>query len=210
MILKAILQGFMLGFALAIQPGPSFFTLLQTSSKKGFKSGLALALGIFISDLFCVILAYLGIAQLFDNSETRVLVGLIGGCLLIGFGLFSILNKKKHSEEIAVEVKAVNIPLYITKGFFLNLLNPSVIFLWILWVGAISSNKEYTQLHVSLFFITTLGIILFTDILKAYFANKISKHISDSILRKINILLGIILIVTGVIFIYKGVFSEGL
>ncbi|MGB3948687.1 MAG: LysE family transporter [Bacteroidia bacterium] len=210
MILKAILQGFMLGFALAIQPGPSFFTLLQTSSKKGFKSGLALALGIFISDLFCVILAYLGIAQLFDNSETRVLVGLIGGCLLIGFGLFSLLNKKKHSEEIAVEIKAVNIPLYITKGFFLNLLNPSVIFLWILWVGAISSNKEYTQLHVSLFFITTLGIILFTDILKAYFANKISKHISDSILRKINILLGIILIVTGVIFIYKGVFSEGL
>lgn len=209
MILKAVLQGFMLGFALAIQPGPSFFTLLQTSSKKGFKSGLALALGIFISDLFCVILAYLGIAQLFDNSETRVLVGLIGGCLLIGFGLYSLLHKKKHSEEIGIEIKAVNIPLYITKGFFLNLLNPSVIFLWILWVGAISSNKEFTRLHISIFFITTLGIILITDILKAYFANKISKHISDSVLRKINILLGIILIVTGIIFIYKGVFAEG-
>ena len=207
MILKAILQGFMLGFALAIQPGPSFFTLLQTSSKKGFKSGLALAVGIFISDLFCVILAYLGIAQLFDNSETRVMVGLIGGCLLIGFGLYSILHKKKHSEEIAVEIKAINIPLYITKGFFLNLLNPSVIFLWILWVGAISSNKEFTRFHVSIFFITTLGIILITDILKAYFATKISKHISDSVLRKINILLGIILIVTGIIFIYKGMFS---
>lgn len=208
MILKAILQGFMLGFALAIQPGPSFFTLLQTSSKKGFKSGLALAVGIFISDLFCVILAYLGIAQLFDNSEARVLVGLIGGCLLIGFGLYSLLHKKKHTEEIAVEIKAINIPLYITKGFFLNLLNPSVIFLWILWVGTISSNKEFTRLHISIFFITTLGIILITDILKAYFANKISKHISDSVLRKINILLGIILLVTGIIFIYKGVFAE--
>ena len=47
MILKAILQGLALGFVLAIQPGPSMFTLIQTSSRKGFYSGLALAFGIF-------------------------------------------------------------------------------------------------------------------------------------------------------------------
>lgn len=203
MILKAILQGLLLGSVLAIQPGPSLFTLIQTSSKKGFKSGLALAIGIFLSDVICVLLAYLGIAQLFDNPNNKMVIGLIGGTLLIVFGLFSIFHKKKEEEEKGIEIKAVNVTLFIIKGFFLNILNPSVIFLWILWVGAVSSNKEYTRIHITLFFITTLAIVFITDVLKAYFANKISKHLSHSILRKISILLGIILLVTGLVFIYR-------
>lgn len=203
MFLKAILQGLILGTVLAIQPGPSFFTLIQTSSKKGFHSGLALAIGIFLSDVICVLLAYLGIAQLFDNPKNKMVIGLVGGCLLIVFGLFSIFHKKKEVEEKGVVIKAVNVPLYITKGFFLNILNPSVIFLWILWVGVVSANKEYTGVDISLFFITTLLIVFITDVLKAYFANKISRHLSHSILRKISILLGTILIITGLVFIYK-------
>ncbi len=203
MILKAIFQGLLLGSVLAIQPGPSLFTLIQTSSKKGFKSGFALAIGIFLSDVICVLLAYLGIAQLFDNPNNKMVIGLIGGTLLIVFGLFSIFHKKKEEEEKGIVVKAVNVPLFITKGFFLNILNPSVIFLWILWVGAVSSNKEFTKIHISLFFITTLVVVFVTDVLKAYFANKISKHLSHSILRKISILLGIILFITGLVFIYR-------
>jgi len=203
MILKAIFQGLLLGSVLAIQPGPSLFTLIQTSSKKGFKSGFALAIGIFLSDVICVLLAYLGIAQLFDNPNNKMVIGLIGGTLLIVFGLFSIFHKKKEEEEKGLVIKAVNVPLFITKGFFLNILNPSVIFLWILWVGAVSSNKEFTRIHITLFFITTLAIVFITDVLKAYFANKISKHLSHSILRKISILLGIILLVTGLVFIYR-------
>jgi len=203
MILKAIFQGLLLGSVLAIQPGPSLFTLIQTSSKKGFKSGFALAIGIFLSDVICVLLAYLGIAQLFDNPNNKMFIGLIGGTLLIVFGLFSIFHKKKEEEEKGLVIKAVNVPLFITKGFFLNILNPSVIFLWILWVGAVSSNKEFTRIHITLFFITTLAIVFITDVLKAYFANKISKHLSHSILRKISILLGIILLVTGLVFIYR-------
>lgn len=203
MIFKAILQGLILGAVLAIQPGPSMFTLIHTSSKKGFKSGFALAVGIFFSDVICVLLAYLGIAQLFDNPKYKILIGLIGGTLLIIFGLFSIFHKKKEKEEKGVVIKAVNIPLFITKGFFLNLLNPSVIFLWILWVGAVSANKEFTRIHISLFFITTLSIVFITDVLKAYFANKISKHLSHKILRRISILLGTILLITGLVFIYR-------
>lgn len=203
MIIKAIFQGLALGFVLAIQPGPSMFTLIHTSCKRGFHSGLALAVGIFLSDLICVVLAYLGIAQLFDNPGNLFYIGLIGGCLLVGFGLFSIFHKTKIEEERGIEIKAVNVPLFITKGFFLNLLNPSVIFLWILWVGAVSSNKEYSSIHIILFFTTTLSLVLTTDILKAYFANKLSQRLSHKILRKISLLLGTILIVTGLVFIYR-------
>ena len=205
MFLQAILQGFALGFILAIQPGPSMFTLIQTSSKEGFKSGLALAIGIFLSDLICVVLSYLGIAQLFENPKNKIYIGLIGGCLLIIFGLFSIFHKKKEEQEKGIDIKAVNVSWYIIKGFFFNMLNPSVIFLWILWVGAVSSNKEYTHIHIISFFATTLSVVFFTDILKAYFANKISQRLSHKILRRVSLLLGTILLITGIVFIYQGI-----
>ncbi len=206
MILKAIFQGFALGFVLAIQPGPSFFTLLETSSKKGFKSGLALAIGIFISDIICVLLCYLGVAQLFENPHNKTYIGLIGGGILIIFGLISILHKKKEEEELGIVIKAVNVPLYITKGFFLNMLNPAVIFFWLLWVGTISSNKEYTHIHVILFFATSLSIVFITDVLKAYFANKISKRLSHQVLRKVSVLLGTILVGIGIVFIIRALY----
>ena len=206
MILKAILQGFALGIVLAIQPGPAMFTLIQTSSKKGFHSGLALAFGIFLSDLFYVVLAYLGIAQLFDSPGNSFYIGLIGGCLLIAFGLISIFHKTKEEEEKGIEIKAVNVPYFIIKGFFLNTLNPSVIFFWVLWVGTISSNKDYKPIHVILFFATTLAVVFATDVFKAYYANKISQRLSHKILRKISILLGMILVVVGLVFIYNAFF----
>lgn len=137
MIIKAIIQGVMLGLALAFSFGPAFFALLQTSSKNGFKSGFALATGIMLSDLFCVFLAYLGMAQLFNNPQNKVYVGLIGGTILMTFGFFSIFQKKQPSAdtENKIVINAVNFPLTITKGFFLNLLNPFVLLFWAAWAG---------------------------------------------------------------------------
>jgi len=204
MILQAVLQGLALGFFLAIQPGPSFFALIQTSSKMGFKSGLALAIGIFISDVCYVVLAYFGIAQLLGSPENKKYISFIGGIVLVVFGLISIFSKKEEKEnEKMVEVKASKIPLYITKGFFLNVLNPSVLLLWIFYVGIISSVKDFTKLHIFSFFATTLAIVFTTDTLKAYYADKISQRISDKVLKNINILLGLILLITGLVFIYK-------
>ncbi len=62
---------------------------------------------------------------------------------------------------------------------------------------------DFTEIDILSFFITTLLIVFVTDVLKAYFANKIRNHLSHSVLRKINILLGLILIITGIVFIYN-------
>jgi len=205
MIAKAIIQGLMLGLALAFSFGPAFFALLQTSTKNGFKSGFALAIGIMLSDLFCVFLAYLGMAQLFNNPQNKVYVGLIGGTILMTFGFVSIFQKKQPTPENGekIEIKAVNFPLMITKGFFLNLLNPFVLLFWAGWVGLVSSNSDYTHIHILLFFSAALSTVFITDVLKAYSANKIAKYLNDRILRLFNLLLGIILVVSGLILIYR-------
>ena len=207
MILKAILQGIGLGIALAMSFGPSFFVLLQTSSKNGFRSGFALALGILLSDMLCVVLAYLGVAQFFNNPQNRTYIGLIGGTVLLTFGMFSIFQHKTPdaggSEQTAVELKEEKLPKYIVKGFFLNLFNPFVIILWASWVGLVSSNQEYTHIHIILFFSAALTTVFGTDVLKAYSANKISKYLSPKILRIFNFILGLILAISGLVLIIR-------
>ena len=118
------------------------------------------------------------------------------------FGFFSVFQRKKV-ESANLEVKAVSMPVYVTKGFFLNLLNPVVIGLWMACVVTVSSNKDYTFIHILLFFIVSLTTVFFTDVLKAYSANKISKFLSEKVLRIISIIAGIILMLSGVIMIYK-------
>ncbi len=202
MIFKAIFQGLALGFALALSLGPSFFALIQTSTKRGFKPALGLAFGIFLSDVLCVLLAYFGVAQFFDNPQNKLYIGLVGGTVLVMFGFFSVFQRKKV-EEKDLEVKAVSIPIYIIKGFFLNLLNPIVIGLWMAFVVTVSSNKEYTYIHILFFFFASLLTVFFTDVLKAYSANKISKFLSDKVLRIISIIAGIIIMISGLIMVYK-------
>lgn len=202
MIFKSILSGLTLGLALALSLGPSFFALIQTSTKRGFKPALALAFGIFLSDVLCVFLAYFGVAQFFDNPQNKLYIGLIGGTVLVMFGFFSVFQKRKV-EEGNLEVKAVSLPLYATKGFFLNLLNPVVIGLWMACVVTVSSNKEYEFIHILLFFIISLATVFFTDVLKAYSANKISNYLSEKVLRIVSIIAGVILMISGLIMIYR-------
>lgn len=209
MIFEAIIMGIGLGLFLAIQPGPSFFALIETSSKKGFKSGMAMASGIFLSDVFLVVLSYLGIAQLFDNPENKKIIALVGGTILVGFGAYSIFNKKKVRTDNSVEVNGADISLYVTKGFFLNILNPSVFLLWIFYIGLVTSNESFTALHVALFFIATLSTVLSTDLLKSYYSDRISQRLSPIILENINLLLGGILVIVGLVFLYKSVFAYG-
>ena len=207
MIFQAILQGVGLGLLLAVQPGPSLFALLETSSKSGFRSGVAMSIGIFLSDVLLVALSYLGVAQLLDNPENKKVIALIGGTLLVIFGVYSIANKKKIRTENTLKVSGADLSLYTTKGFFLNLLNPSVFLLWIFYVGLVSANENFTQVHVAVFFVATLITVLTTDLLKSYYSDRISQKLNPFILENVNLLLGLILFIVGVVFIYKALFN---
>jgi threonine/homoserine/homoserine lactone efflux protein len=199
LVFDAIYKGLGLGIALCLGVGPSFFALIQTSLNNGLRSGIALASGIFISDVACVVFAYLGVSQFFMNPEHKTLIGLGGGIILVLFGTYVFLQKKPkgHIEDKEINVKVPNITLTIIKGFFLNILNPMVIILWISWLGVVSSQKGYTRAHIFIFFGTTLLTVVSTDILKVLTADRIKKFINPHVLLWINRLVGTILFTIG-------------
>ncbi|MEW6468556.1 MAG: LysE family translocator [Bacteroidota bacterium] len=206
LVFDAMYKGFALGMALCISIGPAFFALIQSSLKNGYRSGIALALGIFLSDTACVALAYLGASSLFAKEENKTIIGVIGGTILLVFGIYNIFQKKSiteddHADDIVI--KKVNLPFMVLKGFFLNILNPFVILLWIGWVGLVSSREEYTHVEIIIFFVTTLATVLATDILKALAAGKIKKFLNARTLALVNRLVGLIMAGCGVWMMYR-------
>lgn len=206
-ILESLSQGFLLGLALCIAVGPSFFALIQTSIRNGFHSGVALALGIFLSDVLCVAFAYLGASKLFENPQNKLFIGLIGGTVLIVFGIYNLQKKTIIVEDNIDIKKTFSLPLTTLKGFLLNILNPGVFLLWMGWMGMVTARNDFKSYHVILFFSVALITVLATDVLKAYGAFWIRRFLRPGILVWMNRIVGVIMIVCG-IWMIVGVFKE--
>lgn len=205
--INSVWQGFLLGLALCIAIGPSFFALIQTSIRNGFYSGAALAFGIFLSDLVCVALAYLGASRLFDDPHNKLLIGVIGGTVLIVFGIYNLQKKTIVVEENIDIKKSFSVPLTVLKGFLLNILNPAVFLLWMGWMGLVSARGDFKPYHVIIFFSTALLTVLATDIMKAYGAFWIRQYLRPMLLVWLNRVVGIIMICCGIWMICRSFYA---
>lgn len=203
-------KGVLLGFSMSLVfIGPSFFALIQASIKKGFRSAAAMAFGISLSDIFCVLLAYLGAEQFLDNPKVKIYEGIGGSIILFIFGIVALFQKHEDEkdEQKALEVVSNNkrLHLMLLKGFFLNILNPFVLLMWIAWVGFVSSKYSH-RADILSFFAGTLGMILFSDLLKSLAANRLKRILTHNLMKMIHYIMAIALIICGIVLLYD-VFS---
>lgn len=208
-MLQTLAQGIVLGFTVAVMLGPAFFTLIQTSIHRGFKSGVLLAFGIFLSDLTVVVLCALGASQVVYEPNQKMLLGVVGGVILILFGAFTFTRKVNiATDHTKVLIKVPKPFTFVAKGFFLNFANP---FIWVFWIGVVgvvsSTYSERFELMV-IFLIGTLGTILATDVIKSFVANKIKRILKPHFMIWLNRFVGISLIVFGVLLMLRVLFDS--
>jgi len=203
-----LLQGIILGLTLSALLGPALFTLLQTSIHRGVKSATVLAFGIFLSDVFVVYLAFMGALQLINQRNNYILAGIVGGLILIGFGLYTFYHKIHIDENNkAIEVRVAGPLTYILKGFFLNIMNPFVWFFWISAMVGVSSTYGDDKHGIMMFFIGTLATVFVSDVLKVFIASKIKAHLNANILVRVNHFVGILLVGFGIFLIIRVFFQ---
>jgi len=198
------LEGTILGMTLAIMLGPALFSLIQTSIHRGLYRGILLAGGIFLSDLALVVLCYLGAVQIIGNDRNYLMFGVIGGLVLVIFGVVTFLRKVQVTDENNLIAVSIPGPLtYIFKGFFLNFANP---FVWLFWVSVmvtVSSGYGTDSWSIKAFFAGSLLTILVTDILKVIIANRLKRYLKPRILIMINHLVGILLVLFGIYLVIR-------
>ena len=200
---STIVKGVGFGVTLSFVAGPAMFALIQTSLTNGFKAGVHLALGISLSDIFMVFLTLFGISSLMDNPQSKIVLSVVGGVVMVVFGVFTYMRKtvKKDStitSAVELQKKTFYLP-YIGKGFLFNIANPSVWVYWLIPVGIASSFPEREQSY--LFMVSLLVTILSFDILKCAISYKLKTILTPKILHILNQVVGVILIGVGIYFI---------
>ena len=109
-------EGIIVGLSLALIMGfgPSFFTLVQTSINRGFKSAMFLDLGVILNDIMIVALMMMTNLQfnLSGDNNNLVYAGISASIILIIFGVYTYtLSPKKiihisehnNTKELALE-----------------------------------------------------------------------------------------------------------
>jgi threonine/homoserine/homoserine lactone efflux protein len=188
----AVITGILLGLSTLAFIGPVLFYLLKSALESGFKAGVAVASGIIIGDIICVFLAFYGAEKFFNDSSNLKWISLGGAIILLTIGLKYFL-KPTLTTEVNGKFKQKNIGIYFINGFLINFVNP---FVFAVWFGFVSYNQtKFNTSETITSLITTLIVIFATDLLKAYFSNRLITLIKPKKLRFIFKVFGVIMIV---------------
>ena len=196
-MIDIVIKGVLMGMLLSFLVGATFFLLIETSISKGGRIALAMAIGIFLSDLFCITLSYYMTSEFIHSILDFKYSKLIAGAVFIAFGARNIFLKKVsyHVKEMPSKTGYLR---NFAKGFIFNLINPAVIAFWLGAVIIVSSTYHFSKFETFLYFGSTLGTIFSFDVLKVYFSRKLRKLFTNpKSLKRMHQIIGIILVLFG-------------
>lgn len=176
--MQALIDGIGWGLFLSILIGPIFFALIQAGIEQGMRAGLMVGLGIWISDLLFIGFIYWGISSVIEITEWsgfKPTVGVIGGIILICFGLGTLLSKPaevliKSAEEKDLDYKTASYISLWLKGFLVNTINPFTLLFWIGLLSTLAAKPNFSNTQAWWFFTGILVTIILTDSLKVALA----------------------------------------
>ncbi len=206
--MNLVLEGIMWGLALSVSLGPIFFALVQTSLREGLTSGVFVGTGVWISDYLFILFTYLGLSQLTElrgNPTFMLWFGLIGGFLLVIFGLVLFFKKPASIETLGYIPKRESAIWSLwAQGFLVNTINPFTVFFWLTTMTDGVIGRSFGTQEVFLFFGGIMGTIMITDVLKAYFADKIRHKLKYHHLKWFGWFSGIIVLGFGIMIMLRG------
>jgi threonine/homoserine/homoserine lactone efflux protein len=195
-----ILEGLLTGLLLSVFVGATFFMLIETSMTRGFRAALWFDLGVLSCDTMIITAVYF-----FASWINRILVhsfyfNIIGGLAFIGFGINYILSRRRGKSSYKANSSILKL---ILNGFFINLLNPAVVVFWLGSVAVAITQFKLTGNQAFVYFATTLSVVALIDVIKAYFAYRLSRFMNPRVLRGIYVVSGVIMIGLGVWILVK-------
>ncbi len=201
----------LLGFGLAFMVGPVFFTLIETSITKGMRAAITFDIGVILADIMFITISYFGSLTILKMIEDDPRIFMIGGMVLVSYGLYTIFyqkTKKIVTDKDLVVVESNNYVGLFFKGFFLNTINFGVLAFWLAIVIAVSSNFQMNSGRIFNYFALAIVTFLLTDIVKIAAAKQLKAKLTPVVLRKIRHALGIFFIVFGIILATKRYIPE--
>ena len=200
--IEPIWKGVITGLMFTLTFGTVFFSLIQTSLKRGIHKSVFIASGVLMSDAFYIGIAVLGSSFIIDEIEHYDhIIRIIGFSFLAFLGIRSILKHDKPHDEVNPPPDKKGI-LYMMKGLMLNSINPMVLLAWIGVATYVETVNKFNFNQVLLFFAVVL-VTMFTVMLGiCYSAHKLRNILSERNMHRLNVVSGIIFIIFALVIIW--------
>lgn len=200
-VIEPVWKGLVTGLMFTLTFGTVFFSLIQTSIKRGLRKSLFIASGVVISDCFFISIAVLGSSFIVDEiHHYDHVIRMIGFGFLVILGIRSIMKHDAlNSEEVVQSKRDI---LYLMKGLMLNSINPMTLIAWLGIATYVETVNKFTFDQVLLFFTVVLGTMFFTMSAIAYFARKLRDILSEKNLHRLNVFSGILFIIFALVIIW--------
>lgn len=201
---EAILKGLGLGLVLALSVGPVIFSVVKQSINKGHRGGMAFVTGVWLSDVFLILLSNMFTEMVSELLRFRNVIGYTGSLFLLGLGIYYMLFKKVESvPEDTGEPNGLSTGDYartLLSGFLINTLNPSVFLFWLINATAFAAAHDITE-RILIFGVCLL-VNVAADTAKVLMAGAVRNRLNTDNIRLINRLSGTILVVFGAALFY--------
>ncbi|HEX2395942.1 MAG TPA: LysE family transporter, partial [Bacteroidales bacterium] len=185
--MNIILNGIITGLLLSTLIGATFFMLIETSMTRGFRVALWFEAGVVLCDALIITGIYFFASWITNTLINNQYFNIAGGIVFMAFGVNYIFSRKKaESETLSV---SRNIRTF-ANGFFINLMNPSVLLFWMGTMAVSLTNFGYNGKQVFFYYLSILIIMILFDVLKAYFAYRLSGLIHSKVLKIIYVFSG--------------------
>ncbi len=199
-VLLLVPAGFIIGVLAAAPIGPVNIFVVQRTLSRGLKVGLAAGIGATLADGLLAAIAAFGFTATDDAFANHSdLIQLVGGFVLIVFGLRLVLEPPSHKNLTPHIPHVMDHAGAVPQTFFLAITNPGAILGMFAMVGTLTSAVggfeslvEPTVLVASVFvacFLWWFGL--------THLVNRIHHRLSLQTLTTINRIAGALLVVSG-------------
>ncbi|MAV00229.1 MAG: lysine transporter LysE [Flavobacteriaceae bacterium] len=188
--------------------GPVFWVLLETSITKGLRAAVAFDIGVILADVLFILATYYGSVKLFLSESNKEGLFVLGGTIILLFGVYSWLTRKKEEEKIEVTESKHNYIGLAAKGFAINIFNVGVLIFWggVTIVAGPSTGKD--PLSFVLFFSIVILAYFITDLGKIVIAKQLKVFINGKTIVFVKSLLALILVISGIVLIIGGLQAD--
>ncbi len=206
-MLELLMAGFLIGLTHAMPPGPVTIEVLRRGAVEGLTSALKVDVGSVAADAVFFLLIMVGLMQVINGNEGRLLIWAFGCIMLLALGirgLYKAVRNKKAVASVKVDSNGKkDLPPLLT-GFMICITSPFAI-MW--WAGIFAGSTALIQPGYDSMTVVFAGIAL--AVLAWYGLVGISgavgrKLVSGRSVEALSLICSAMMIVFSVLLFYRG------
>jgi threonine/homoserine/homoserine lactone efflux protein len=206
--IQLVLAGVGIGLLMAAPIGPVNVLVIQRAAASGFWGGLAAGIGAVLGDGTLAAIAAFSVTAISDvMTAYSGLIQLVGGILLIAFGIGLLVARPKLGIASGAKSELWEHTGIIPQTFFLTVTNPGAILGMAAMIGGLGSLIGGLDTYLEALILVTAvmgGSLLWWLGLSELIAT-IRHKLTDSRLKLINRIAGVVLLAFGAVLLGEGI-----